>query len=146
MLQKRNTIELLNNNSHGLSPPGGLVSPSGGFLSLMCDQGLHFASIKLCLALSHQGAIIKIPVVRCHCLWCLGAQLHKTWFDFQNFHKNWGFSWKQKNLFFTITIWLNFHAVIWNFSTQIRRKMFKKNVKMLRLIKKKCLRNIWMAP
>ena len=44
-------IELLNNNSHGLSPPGGLVSPSGGFLSLLCDQGLHFASIKLCLAL-----------------------------------------------------------------------------------------------
>ena len=51
-----------------------LVSPSGGFLSLLCDQGLHFASIKLCLALSHQGAIIKIPVIRCHCLWCLGAQ------------------------------------------------------------------------
>ena len=67
-------IELLNNNSHGLSPPSGLVSPCGGFLSLLCDQGLHFASIKLCLALSHQGAIIKISVVRCHCLLCLGAQ------------------------------------------------------------------------
>ena len=39
------------------------------------DQVGHFASIKLCLALSHQGAIIKIPVVRCHYLWCLGAQL-----------------------------------------------------------------------
>ena len=25
-------IELLNINSHGLSPPGGLVSPSGGFV------------------------------------------------------------------------------------------------------------------
>ena len=68
------TIELLNNNSHGLSPPGGLVSPSDGFLSLLCDQGLHFASIKLCLALSHQGAIIKFPVVRCHCLLFLGTQ------------------------------------------------------------------------
>ena len=43
-------IELLNNNSHGLLPPGGLVSPSGGFVSLLCDQGLHFASIKLCQA------------------------------------------------------------------------------------------------
>ena len=43
-------IELLNNNSHGLSPPGGLVSPSGGFVSLLCDQGLHFASILLCQA------------------------------------------------------------------------------------------------
>ena len=43
-------IELLNNNSHGLSPPGGLVSPSGRFVSLLCDQGLHFASIKLCQA------------------------------------------------------------------------------------------------
>ena len=31
-------IELLKNNSHGLSPPGGLVSPSGGFVSLLCDQ------------------------------------------------------------------------------------------------------------
>jgi hypothetical protein len=31
-------IELLNNNSHGLLPPGGLVSPSGGFVSLLCDQ------------------------------------------------------------------------------------------------------------
>ena len=50
------------------------MSPSGGFSSLVCDQGLHFASIKLCLALSRQGAVIKIPVVRCHCLWCFGAQ------------------------------------------------------------------------
>ena len=44
------SIELLNNNSHGLSSPGGLVSPSGGFVSLLCDQGLHFASILLCQA------------------------------------------------------------------------------------------------
>ena len=43
-------IELLNNNSHGLLPPGGLVSPSGGFVSLLCDQGLNFASILLCQA------------------------------------------------------------------------------------------------
>ena len=74
IVQTKYLIELLNNNSHGLSPPGGLVSPSGGFLSLLCDQGLHFVSIKLCLALSHQGAIIKISVVRCYYLWCLGAQ------------------------------------------------------------------------
>ena len=33
---------------HGLSPPGGLMSPRGKFVSLLCDQGLHFASIKLC--------------------------------------------------------------------------------------------------
>ena len=32
------SIELLKNNSHGLSPPGGLVSSSGGFVSLLCDQ------------------------------------------------------------------------------------------------------------
>ena len=43
-------IGLLNNNSHGLLPPGGLVSPSGGFVSLFCNQGLHFASILLCQA------------------------------------------------------------------------------------------------
>ena len=65
---KNSIIELLNNNSHESSPPGALVSPSGGFLSLLCDQGLHFASIKLCLALRHQGAITKISVVRCHFL------------------------------------------------------------------------------
>ena len=63
-----NIIELMINKTHGLSPPGGLVSPSGGFASLLFDQVGHFASIKLCLALSHQGAIIKIPVVRCHYL------------------------------------------------------------------------------
>ena len=72
------TIELMINKTHGLSPPGGLVSPSGGFASLLFDQVGHFASIKLCLVLSHQGAIIKIPVVRCHCLWCLGAQLDSS--------------------------------------------------------------------
>ena len=49
-LNWKKNIELLNNNSHGLLPPGGLVSPSGGFVSLLCDQGLHFASIKLCQA------------------------------------------------------------------------------------------------
>ena len=43
-------IELLNNKLHGLSPPGGLVSPSGGFASLLFDQVLHFASIILCQA------------------------------------------------------------------------------------------------
>ena len=78
---KKNLIELLNNNSHGLSPPGGSVSPSGGFSSLLCDQGLHFASIKLCLALSRQGAKIKIPVVRCHYLLCLGPQLTSKHFE-----------------------------------------------------------------
>ena len=49
--------------------PGGLVSPSGGFVSLVCDQGLHFASIKLCQA-------SWIPVIRCHYLVYLAAQLH----------------------------------------------------------------------
>ena len=39
--ESQDSIELLNNNPHGLSPPG-------GFVSLLCDQGLHFA---LCQAL-----------------------------------------------------------------------------------------------
>ena len=43
-------IELYNNKLHGLSPPGGFVSSSGGFALLLCDQGLHFASVKLCQA------------------------------------------------------------------------------------------------
>ena len=33
-------IELLNNKLHGLLPPGGLVSPPGGFASLLFDQGI----------------------------------------------------------------------------------------------------------
>ena len=63
------------NKLHGLSPSGGLVSPSGGFASLLFDQVRYFASIKLCQALSRQGDIIKIPVVRCHYLLCSSAQL-----------------------------------------------------------------------
>ena len=43
-------IELLNNKLHGLLPPGALVSPSGGFASLLFDQVLHFALIILCQA------------------------------------------------------------------------------------------------
>ena len=66
------------NKFHGLSPSGGLVSPSGGFASLLFDQVEYFASIKLCQALSRQGAIIKIPVIRCHYLLCLGAQFSKS--------------------------------------------------------------------
>ena len=38
---EKESIELYNNRLHGLSPPGGLVSPSGGFASLLWDQGLH---------------------------------------------------------------------------------------------------------
>ena len=67
-------IELMIKKLHGLSPSGGLVSPSGGFASLFFDQVEYFASIKLCQALSRQGAIIKIPVVRCHYLLCSSAQ------------------------------------------------------------------------
>ena len=33
-------IELLNNKLHGLSPPGGLMSPPGEFASLLFDQGV----------------------------------------------------------------------------------------------------------
>ena len=77
---KYHSIELMINKLHGLSPSGGLVSPSGGFASLFFDQVGYFASIKLCQALSRQGAIIKIPVVRCHYLLCSSAQL--LWTDF----------------------------------------------------------------
>ena len=50
-------IELMINKLHGLLPSGGLVSPSGGFASLLFDQVGHFASIELCLALSHHTVI-----------------------------------------------------------------------------------------
>ena len=67
-------IELMINKLHGLLPSGGLVSPSAGFASLLFDQVQYFASIKLFQALSRQGDIIKIPVVRCHYLLCLARQ------------------------------------------------------------------------
>ena len=59
-------IELMINKLHGVLPSGGLVSPSGGFASLFFDQVEYFASIKLCQALSRQGAVIKIPVTICY--------------------------------------------------------------------------------
>jgi hypothetical protein len=56
------TIEKINNKNHGLLPPGGLVSPPGGFASLAFDKAvpknsqrhladLYFPAIRLCLAL-----------------------------------------------------------------------------------------------
>ena len=36
----KNVIELINNKLHGLLPPGGYVSPSGGFASLSFDQAV----------------------------------------------------------------------------------------------------------
>ena len=81
------SIELLNNKFHGLSPSGGFVSPSGGFASLMFDQAvpqklpapssqserhLHFASIRLCLALLF---IISIVVpFKCSVMFCFSSK------------------------------------------------------------------------
>ena len=67
-------IELMINKLHGLSPSGGLVFLSGGFALLFFDQVKYFASIKLCQALSRQGAKIKISAVRCHYLLCSARQ------------------------------------------------------------------------
>ena len=39
-LSAEDAIELLNNKLHGLSPPGGFVSPSGRFASLSFDQAV----------------------------------------------------------------------------------------------------------
>ena len=47
------------NKFHGLSPSGGLVSPSGGFALFFFDQVEYFASIKLCQAIGRQGAKIE---------------------------------------------------------------------------------------
>ena len=53
---------------------------------------------------------------------------------------------KQKDVFFNITFWRNFQAVVRNFSYIKKKKMLKIIVKMLLLVKKMCLRNIWMVP
>ena len=51
------------------------------------------------------------------------------------FTKTGFFSSNQKNFFFNITFWRNFHAVVWIFLVH-KEKLLKKFVKMLRLIKK----------
>ena len=103
------------NKLHGLSPSGGLVSPSGGFASLFFDQVGYFASIKLCQALSRQGAIIKIPVVRCHYLLCSSAQ----WPDWGNSMTSKILDWKFKtDLMCVETIQ---YKEFWIVLTQIRR-------------------------
>ena len=64
------------------------MSPSGGYASLLFDQAVYFASIKLCQALSRQGAIIKIPVVRCPYLLCSSAHYYSSFFSLI-FTNNW---------------------------------------------------------
>ena len=56
----KDVIELMINKLHGLSPSGGLVSPSSGFASLLFDQVEYFASIKL---LSKKSPGDPVPVL-----------------------------------------------------------------------------------
>ena len=65
-------IELLNNKLHGLLPPGGLVSPSGGFASLSFDQGVPKNSQH---HLADWNAICILHRSDCAWLWCLLSQL-----------------------------------------------------------------------
>ena len=51
----------------------------------------------------------------------------QTWFDFK-FTKI-IFSSKQKNFFFNITYWRNFHAVVWNFYNKEEKYLHWKMLK-----------------
>ena len=55
------------------------------------------------------------------------------------------FSSNQKNFFFNMTFWRNFHLVIGIFLVH-KEKCSKNSWKCCGLYKKKCLRNIWMVP
>ena len=63
--------ELLNNKLHGLSPPGGLVSPSGGFASLLFDQRVPYYSQR---HLADRNAICILHRSDCAWLCCSLSQ------------------------------------------------------------------------
>jgi hypothetical protein len=69
-------IELLNNKLHGLSPPGGLVSPFGGFASLLFDQVVPYYSQR---HLANRNAICILhrsdcPLSQCLCTLHAGTE------------------------------------------------------------------------
>ena len=72
-------IELLNNKLHGLSPPGGFVSSSGGFLSLLFDQAVPKNSQR---HLDDQTAICILHQSDCAWLCCLLSQYLKSFIQF----------------------------------------------------------------
>ena len=68
---KQTGIELLNNKLHGLSPPGGFVSPFGGFASLLFDQAVPKNSQR---HLADRNAICILHRSDCAWLCCLLSQ------------------------------------------------------------------------
>ena len=70
-------IELLNNKLHGLSPPGGLVSPSGRFASLLFDQGVPYYSQR---HLADRNAICILHRSDCAWLCCSLSQSQRVLF------------------------------------------------------------------
>ena len=68
---KHRFIELLNNKLLGLSPPGGFVSPSGGFASLLFDQAVLKNSQS---HLADRNAICILHRSDCAWLCCLLSQ------------------------------------------------------------------------
>jgi hypothetical protein len=70
------TIELMINKLHGWGALWWLSVSLWRICITFFDQVEYFTSIKLCQALSRQGAKIKIPVVRCHYLLCSAGQFH----------------------------------------------------------------------
>ena len=64
-------IDKINNKLHGLSPPGGLVSPPGGFASLAFDQAVPKNSQ---CHLANQNAICILHRSDCAWLCCLLSQ------------------------------------------------------------------------
>jgi hypothetical protein len=68
------SIELMINKLHGYIALWWLSVSLWRICITFFDQVKYFASIKLCQALSRQGAKIKISVVRCHYLLCSARQ------------------------------------------------------------------------
>jgi len=68
-------IDKINNKNHGLSPPGGLVSPSGGFALLALDQAVPKNSQR---HLADGNAISILHRSDCAWLCCLLSQCYQV--------------------------------------------------------------------
>ena len=88
-------IEKLNNKLHGLSPPGGFVSPSGGFASLSFDQSVPKNSQPY---LANRNATCILHWSDWAYLCCLLSQLgHLKVLTFPFFRLNWYASFWETN-------------------------------------------------
>ena len=106
----------------------------------MLDSSRHFLSMKVLIDQLDLMEMNKVPFIY-YVSTCILQNF--TWIP--NFSQKLFFLSKQKNFFFNITFWQNFHDVVWNIYSVHKEKCSKNSWKCCGW-KTKCLHNIWMAP